>query len=391
MQNLSKLVSQWRIWINRNKSFESKELDELENHLLEEIDYLTEKDGLSEEEAFQKVVSVMGGREALDKEFVKTKPVGPKAVHWVKTHSLQIYASLLLLIVFLVSDLVYSSFHFAEVYEPVSKNYEYKSSVNNSYALMTPFSEINTSNMMTLKVKPNIPDKSNGKSVIFNNTITVTSNPIKIGSSTSSYRITFDIRNHDINPDGTITIVFPENTISPSSSEIFETINWETKTPNKMVTEPSLICDANIFYGNYYIILDDEGKLWIEQSTKFTINSTKVDLKTQNLAKNQFILDKSIIYRKGLGQDINSLLYIKPHPSPDDPKFITIKPIDPYQVLLFQKEPNGVMTIRLQLIKLQNQKNPILVWDEVKLIRKPIHLWNKLKESLGAMFFRDFN
>jgi hypothetical protein len=46
MPTINQLVGQWRKWINRSKSFDGKELDELENHLLEEIDYLTEKDGL---------------------------------------------------------------------------------------------------------------------------------------------------------------------------------------------------------------------------------------------------------------------------------------------------------------------------------------------------------
>jgi hypothetical protein len=233
---------------------------------------------------------------------------------------------------------------------------------------MTPFAELKPSSTMTLRVTPE-------HSEISNSAITIMPYPAKIASS-QEFRMSFDLRKNDISPDGTITIAFPENTFFPNSSFNFEAINWETKAPNKMVTEPSLYCDANIYFGNYYFVLDDKAQLWIEQSSKFTINSTKLYLKPQYLTKSHFILDKSIIYGKGLEQETNTLPYIQCPPSPDDPKAIFIQPIDPYQVLLFQKEMNGIRTIRLQLYQLRSRKYPILVWDEVKLVRKPVHLWN---------------
>jgi len=110
MPNLSKLVNQWRIWINRNKSFETKELDELENHLLEEIDYLTEKDGLSEEEAFGKAVIEMGKRENLDKEFTKVRGY-VRPMSWIQKNSISIILSLLVIISFLIADGIYAVNH----------------------------------------------------------------------------------------------------------------------------------------------------------------------------------------------------------------------------------------------------------------------------------------
>lgn len=88
MSTINKLTNHWRRWINRSRAFESKEVDELENHLLEEIDSLVEKDGISEEEAFNKAVIEMGNRESLDQEFAKVRRFPLKKVkHWFAIHS----------------------------------------------------------------------------------------------------------------------------------------------------------------------------------------------------------------------------------------------------------------------------------------------------------------
>ena len=88
MPTINTLTKHWRRWINRSKSFESKELDELESHMLEEIDNLVEKDGISEEEAFNKAVIEMGNRENLDQEFTKVRGFPVKKVkHWFAIHS----------------------------------------------------------------------------------------------------------------------------------------------------------------------------------------------------------------------------------------------------------------------------------------------------------------
>lgn len=88
MPVISNLIKQWRCWINRSRSFEEKELDELESHLLEDIDHLVEKEGISEEEAFNKAVIDMGIRENLDQEFTKVRGFPVKKVkHWFAIHS----------------------------------------------------------------------------------------------------------------------------------------------------------------------------------------------------------------------------------------------------------------------------------------------------------------
>lgn len=88
MPVINNLVKQWRCWINRSRSFEEKELDELESHLLEDIDHLVEQEGISEEEAFNKAVIDMGIRENLDQEFNKVRGFPVKKVkRWFAIHS----------------------------------------------------------------------------------------------------------------------------------------------------------------------------------------------------------------------------------------------------------------------------------------------------------------
>jgi hypothetical protein len=110
MPTINQLVSQWRKWINRSKSFDGKELDELENHLLEEIDYLTEKDGLSEDEAFTKAVIEMGKRENLDQEFTKVRGY-VRPLSWIQKNSISMILILLMIVTFLIADGIYASNH----------------------------------------------------------------------------------------------------------------------------------------------------------------------------------------------------------------------------------------------------------------------------------------
>ena len=86
MSVLELLLTKWRLWINRKHSFQSNELKELQSHLLEEINFLVNREGISEEEAFHKAVDLVGEREGLDKEYEKVKSVPRKVIRWVNLH-----------------------------------------------------------------------------------------------------------------------------------------------------------------------------------------------------------------------------------------------------------------------------------------------------------------
>lgn len=112
MQPVQPLLKLWRKWFNRNKLFKIDEMNELESHLLDEIDYIKEHDKLSEEQAFQKAVQLIGQREPLDKEYDKNHGFTyPKFVFWFRNHTLQLLIASLLIIVFLVADFQFSQKH----------------------------------------------------------------------------------------------------------------------------------------------------------------------------------------------------------------------------------------------------------------------------------------
>ena len=66
MPNPRSLVPMWRKWMNGKNIFHKKELDEMEDHLIEEIDYLMKHENLSEEEAFHKAVDSIGKKSDLE-------------------------------------------------------------------------------------------------------------------------------------------------------------------------------------------------------------------------------------------------------------------------------------------------------------------------------------
>ncbi len=62
------LIQMWRKWLNCKKIFNKNELDEMEDHLFEEINYLVNNESLNEEEAFHKAVDCVVGKKS-DLEF----------------------------------------------------------------------------------------------------------------------------------------------------------------------------------------------------------------------------------------------------------------------------------------------------------------------------------
>lgn len=99
MPTLNNLLTKWRLWINRDHTFQQDELKELQSHLMEEINYLINREGFSEEEAFHKAVSLVGEREGLDQEYVKVKSAPNKIVHWAKVNPWSVSATILILVI----------------------------------------------------------------------------------------------------------------------------------------------------------------------------------------------------------------------------------------------------------------------------------------------------
>jgi len=70
MHNLEQLIAEWRKTMMTEPNVGRETLDELENHLRENVDRLV-RSGMTEPEAFQRAVTQLGGAPAIAAEFQK--------------------------------------------------------------------------------------------------------------------------------------------------------------------------------------------------------------------------------------------------------------------------------------------------------------------------------
>ena len=70
MHNLEKSIAQWRKTMMAAPAVSHETLDELENHLRENVEQLV-RSGITEREAFLRTVKQLGGAPAIASEFQK--------------------------------------------------------------------------------------------------------------------------------------------------------------------------------------------------------------------------------------------------------------------------------------------------------------------------------
>src|SRR6059058_6057455 len=70
MHNLEQLIAEWRKPMMNAPNVGSETLDELENHLRENVDQLI-RSGMTEAEAFQRAMTQLGGARTIASEFQK--------------------------------------------------------------------------------------------------------------------------------------------------------------------------------------------------------------------------------------------------------------------------------------------------------------------------------
>jgi hypothetical protein len=99
MLTLEKRIQQWKKWVNRNKQFSTEELEELENHLREEILYLTEHDKVPDQKAFDQALDILGEKGLLDEEFGKIRK---SFFEQIQKRSLNQWLLIFMLLLFLI-------------------------------------------------------------------------------------------------------------------------------------------------------------------------------------------------------------------------------------------------------------------------------------------------
>lgn len=349
MPNLRKLVNQWRSWINRNKSFESKELDELENHLLEEIDYLTQKDGLSEEEAFSKAVIEMGKRHDLDHEFVKIKPLYGKVGYWSKIHTKNVIFSLVIIVILLVSDLIYSSKNFVELYEPKEK-ISISPNVHTIYS-MTPLGIIKPTYVSYIGLELFLSSEYH---------VSMKKDPLYINSEEVLKKV--------------------------------QNVQLKFKVKNNLITTPAYYCLVSVYNSTYFVVLDKTNRLWVEQSKEFSKDTPNITIAVQNKPKlviyGEIEQDFALNNKLTAFNQINANDFIEGSMKIIDTNFLGLTQISPNKGTIIQKNNEKIQFIQLQLFKFEGSDLPILGFDEVNLVQKPIHLWDLLFQYLSTIHLK---
>jgi hypothetical protein len=84
MSIIEKHIQEWRCSMQQKELFKTADLDELESHLREEIDSLTQK-GILEDEAFVIAVHRLGDEDGLEKEFHKINSgmIWKRGIFWM--------------------------------------------------------------------------------------------------------------------------------------------------------------------------------------------------------------------------------------------------------------------------------------------------------------------
>lgn len=298
--------------------------------------------------------------------FMNSKTYSSKVGYLIKSYSWISTIGLFLIIFVLVFDLIYSNTHFVDVYESLNDRYYHSSPDKNNYIELASFNDVQFVN-----ITPNPIDKKN----------------VSIKNQTTyDYRIEFRFNEDGELPVGSeITYIYPDGSKEKYRVLAPEPYNiWDSKSDEKIITNPVLIGEGSIFNANYIFVVDDQNQLWLEQYSKFTSNSPKILLKTQNHLSNIFLFsDKLNENEKSKITDF----YVNLQQDREGSTFLFFEPIDSHHVVLYQKEKDQVRSILLQLIQIRNHSYPVILWDEVEKVRKPLHLtsylYNKFKEIVS--------
>lgn len=271
--------------------------------------------------------------------------------------------------IILISDMVFSLTNYYDVYEPMNDQQYSVSPKLRTFTKLFPFQKI-----VVVDETP--------KFNVVQSTSTIKDN--------KPYMIEFVQTDNSDDPyDKEVIITKSDGSkifSRTSPAPIYEI--WESKSMNKILTKPVFIGKANIANANYKFVLDNCNQFWLEQYSKFQRNSPKVSIEIQNVIFNQLFLERHDDEQNA------KYFYVDYQKEKEDSTFLFLLSLNPYQALLYQKvkikntdqeNPNSklflpnevdlIKTFRLQIFRFYDSRNPVLVWEEVKLIRKPKHLW----------------
>lgn len=314
----NQLISRWKAWINHNRTHSRSEMEEMESHLWHEIEDLIRDEGLSEEEAFQKVVHRMGGREALDQQFDASNPIVLRITNWVKLHPWRIVTILVCLLLLIGSDFLYSSTHTAT-----------KQFYSNQFKFF-PLTSIKNQGTHYLVDSYDLPvSSSSSKDSRLINDLPFFTILEKSGLTVGLYS-TGSIFNKEFT-----FVLDPSNTL------------WIATTKDLFTFKPTIINP--------------------EKKPNYTLNQIY-----------QTVLEKEIEFlqtEKPKTRDIEFIFKGNLQALIPIPEIIQM-PKNEYLSFYAPNDGGKVRTIRIQILCLEEAPFYGILWDEVKITEKPSHLWS---------------
>jgi hypothetical protein len=337
MLTLDKLLTKWKLWINRDHTFQADELKELQSHLMEEINFLVNREGLSEEEAFHKAVRLVGEREGLDQEY---KKINKKPFHglniWTQNHVWQLLICLLLILVFSTSDLIFALNHYRETPQTIGLDSVGFKKVPKTHSEMRYYFA---------------PGKKSKKTFL-----------MKVKSFFNLDMIT----------------VAEENgfTVKAHASDMMEPdLSWEDIS-FQCQTIPKSWMFQNLDGTYYYLVRDNNDVIWFSYTKFFTIKSPHIHLKPisqKEIVKNYMDMTTFVPDIHVDNKDNPNLIMLN-----DGKKTILLQIVGFEMTTTLEKKPYESLY--------DNIVDESILWKEIKVIRKPVHLlpflYNQMKDSI---------
>jgi hypothetical protein len=336
MLTLDKLITKWKLWINRDHTFQQDELKELQSHLMEEINYLVNREGLSEEEAFHEAVNLVGEREGLDQEYRK---INKKPFHriniWTHNHVWQLLICILLIFVFSTSDLIFALNHYNETTQTIwMDSVGFKKVPTNHSEMQYYFA----------------PGKKSKKTFLM---------------SLKSF-FNLDIVK-EVDEYG-LKLYHAYDMIGPDLS--WRDISFQCQTI------PKSWMFQNLDGTYYYLVRDNKDIIWFSNTKEFTLKSPHIHMKPisqKEIVKNYMNMTTFVPEIHVNNKDNPNLVFLS-----NGQKTVLLQ-IEGFEMTkTLEKKPYESLY--------DNIVDESILWKEIKVIRKPIHLipflYNQMRDSI---------
>jgi len=384
MLTRNQLIAHWKRWMNRNHSFSKPEMEELENHLWEEMDEMVATDGCSEEDAFAKAVVNIGSSDHVYPEFKKNQQFVKRARHYIITKSIPIIVSLLLIIVFLIGDSLFAQYHTVKVYKPITK-----SEIVNLYNIETKppklFSKLPSDKPLNELLFYNINEGDSYLSCnkffwFSENSTILNSQPCYAGRTSSLLYVVDDKNrlwideNEDVDQDSLfIDLIKPRKAKLNKESSNADYISFNISRTGFITTDPNneLIAYLYGIEDNFIKYTGFDSVIMLQESLFYT--SVEVTNPNEALKYKDALSQSRSPNNKDMFFHVSKVIKMN--------KSSFLIDLETYS----KKYPTVFKTLKVEYCLNKSNKKPFLTIQEVKKDHAPLHILPYFKEKVNQL------